>query len=72
VDVGGDYAEETGKARTLSAKTVRIEAADEITLKTGKAQISMKKNGDIVISGKKINIKGSSRVVIKGKKVVEN
>jgi type VI secretion system secreted protein VgrG len=72
VDVGGDYAEETGKARTLSAKTVRIEAADEITLKTGKAQISMKKNGDIVISGKKININGSSRVVIKGQKVVEN
>jgi type VI secretion system secreted protein VgrG len=72
VNVGGDYAEEAGKARTLAAKSVRIEAADEITLVTGKAQISLKKNGDVAIKGKKIEIKASGRVVIKGQKVVEN
>jgi type VI secretion system secreted protein VgrG len=32
----------------------------------------LKKNGDIVIKGGKINIKGSSDVVIKGSKILEN
>ena len=46
-----------------------IDAGDQITLKTGKASIVMKKNGDIVIKGKKITTKGSGDVVIKGSKV---
>jgi len=32
----------------------------------------MKKNGDILINGKKIQLKGSGNVVIKGKKILEN
>jgi len=47
-------------------------AKDEISLKTGKASILLKKNGDITISGKKINIKGSSDVILKGSKIKEN
>ena len=71
VEVSKNYLEEVGKKRTLLAKSVRIEAADEITLVTGKASITMKKNGDISITGKRININGSDKVVIKGKKIVE-
>jgi type VI secretion system secreted protein VgrG len=72
VQVGQDHVEEAEKSRTLTAKSIRIEAGDEITLKTGKAQITMKKNGDISIRGKRIDIKGSGKVVIKGTKVIEN
>jgi type VI secretion system secreted protein VgrG len=47
-------------------------AEDQIVLKTGKAEIVMKKNGDIMIKGKKIQIKGSGDVIIKGSKIKEN
>jgi hypothetical protein len=32
----------------------------------------MKKNGDIVIEGKQITIKGSGDVIIKGQKILQN
>ena len=32
----------------------------------------MKKNGDIIIKGKKITIKGSGEVIVKGSKVKAN
>ncbi len=57
-----------------------IDAGDSITIKTGKASISMKKDGTITIQGKDITVKGSGginakaskNVVIKGKKILEN
>lgn len=70
--VGGKYTENVSKEYKLSAKTITMEAKDQITLKTGSAQIIMKKNGDITISGKNINVKGSGNVVLKGSKVTAN
>jgi type VI secretion system secreted protein VgrG len=32
----------------------------------------MKKNGDITVKGKKIQIKGSGDVIVKGSKIAEN
>ena len=49
-----------------------MEADKEINFKTGKAEIIMKKNGDIMINGTKINVKGSGNVTIKGSKIAEN
>ncbi len=49
-----------------------LNIADELTIKCGKAVITMKKNGDITINGKMITIKGSGDVVIKGKKILQN
>jgi type VI secretion system secreted protein VgrG len=60
------------KECTLKAKKVHINADDEIVLKTGSASITMKKNGDIMIEGKKISVKGSGDVVVKGSKIAEN
>ncbi|NQZ28558.1 MAG: type VI secretion system tip protein VgrG [Colwellia sp.] len=71
-NVNGKYVEKVTKAYEASAKTITLEAADEITFKTGSAKITMKKNGDITISGKNINIKGSGNVVLKGSKVLAN
>ena len=56
----------------LKAKKVEITADDEISFKTGDAEIIMKKNGDITINGGKITIKGSGDLVLKGSKISEN
>jgi type VI secretion system secreted protein VgrG len=69
---GGKRRQEVAKEFSLHAKKVQITADDEISFKTGSAEIVLKKNGDIVIKGGKINIKGSSDVVIKGSKILEN
>ncbi|VUD66227.1 Actin cross-linking toxin VgrG1 [Thalassocella blandensis] len=70
--VKGQYKESVTKEYGLKAKTITLQADDEITLKTGSAKITMKKNGDITISGKNINVKGSGNVVLKGSKVTAN
>jgi len=70
--VTGQYIESVTKDYALHAKTIRLDADDSITIKTGSASIVMKSNGDITLSGKTINIKGSGNVVIKGSKVITN
>lgn len=78
---GKDVSISSGKKMALTAgddfaingaKKGVIEIADELTIKVGKATISMKKNGDIAINGKKIVVKGSGDVIIKGSKVLVN
>jgi type VI secretion system secreted protein VgrG len=70
--VEGKHSETVTKAYALKAQTITLQADDQITLKTGSAQIVMKSNGDITLSGNNINIKGSGNVVIKGSKVTQN
>ncbi|MDX2023564.1 MAG: type VI secretion system tip protein TssI/VgrG [Deltaproteobacteria bacterium] len=61
-------------------KKMSITVADQLTIKVGKASITMKKDGTITIDGKdiklngsgKIDIKASSDVKIKGSKVGQN
>ena len=78
IKVSGGRASDIGKDdATKVAKNYVLDAGDAITLKTGSASISMKKDGTITIKGKdisiqgsgKINVKASSDVVIKGSKV---
>jgi type VI secretion system secreted protein VgrG len=70
--IDGQQTIEVAKEATLKAKKVLISADDEIILKTGSAEIIMKKNGDITIKGNKINVKGSGDVTIKGSKITQN
>ena len=70
--VGGKHREEVEKEYMVQAKKIQLTANDQIHIKTGKAEIIMKKNGDITIRGKKINIKGSGDVIVKGSKIKEN
>lgn len=89
VTVGANQQLDVGKGRNTSigtddklqiGKTLVIEAGDEITIKTGSASITMKKNGTITIKGKDITIDGSGKigikaaadVVIKGAKIAQN
>lgn len=81
LSAGKDVSIKSGKKMSLSAgddfavsgkKKGVIDIKDQLTIKVGKASITLKKNGDITIKGNNINMKGSGNVVIKGKKIMEN
>ena len=81
VDAGSNISENAGKNMSLTAgdnysvkagKNGVIDIADQLTIKVGSASITMKKNGDITIEGKTINVKGSGNIVMKATKILEN
>jgi type VI secretion system secreted protein VgrG len=89
MSVGADETRSVTGGRTTSigkddaltvANNLTISAGDSITITTGDASISMKKDGTISIQGKdisvdgsgKINIKASSDIVMKGSKITQN
>jgi len=61
-------------------KKLSINVTDEISITTGDATISLKKNGDITIKGKnltlegsgKVNVKASGDLILKGSKIAQN
>jgi type VI secretion system secreted protein VgrG len=59
VQVALSSSETVGETSSLKAKKVTITADDELTIKVGGAQMTMKKNGDITIKGNNIKIKGT-------------
>jgi type VI secretion system secreted protein VgrG len=70
--IGGQQNTSVTKESILNAKKVQIVAEDEIQIKTGSAELTMKKNGDILLNGKKIDIKGSGDIVMKGSQIKAN
>lgn len=69
--IGGSHSEAVSSDRSASisgndslnvGKVLSIEAADEISIKTGSASISMKKDGTITIKGKDISIEASGKI----------
>jgi len=55
-----------------SGKKIKIDGGDEIKLECGKASITLKKSGDIVIKGKNIDMKADSNIQMKGSKIAGN
>jgi len=73
ISAGKNISEKAGEDITISAgKKMLLTAEDEIAIKTGDASIVMKKNGDIMLKGKKLTIKGDGDIIIKGQKVSQN
>ncbi len=81
VDAGNNITETAGKKMSLTSgddfsiqggKNGVIDIADQLTIKCGSASITLKKNGDITITGKTINVKGSGNIVMKANKILEN
>lgn len=73
VKAGDDGTVQTGKNFTLTVgKKAVFDVSDQLTLKCGSAEIVMKKNGDISIKGKKIDIKASGKMTLKGSQIAEN
>ncbi|NOQ63960.1 MAG: type VI secretion system tip protein VgrG [Methyloprofundus sp.] len=80
-DVGNDYQLSIGSDQKITiGKTLVIDVGDKITIQTGKASITMKKDGTIQIVGKnilvkgsgKIDVKASKNITMKGKKILQN
>ena len=68
--IQGKRLTKVGKDDELSVGTkLVINAGDEVVIKTGQASITMKKNGDITIKGKKIEVDAMSDLKLKGMKV---
>ena len=81
ITIGENRTTSIGKDDQLTVgKNFVLEAADQVTIKTGSASIIMKKDGTITIKGKditldgsgKITVKASGDVAIKGSKVSQN
>ncbi|MEJ8849314.1 type VI secretion system Vgr family protein [Variovorax rhizosphaerae] len=72
VAIDGEQKISVTKEASLKAKKVQIVADDEISFKTGSAEILMKKNGDITIKGNKITVKGDGDLILKGSKITAN
>lgn len=70
--IGEDLTIDVQKNYNAKAKKVQIVADEEITLKTGSAELVMKSNGDITIKGGKIKVEASGDMVLKGSKIKEN
>lgn len=69
VTAGGNKAEQArGSAIYRAGRTIMIDAAEEIVLRTGAASITMKKDGTIVILGKDITIHGSGKINVREEK----
>ncbi|MEJ8857884.1 type VI secretion system tip protein TssI/VgrG [Variovorax robiniae] len=80
-EVAGARSSKVGKDDSLKvAKNLVIDAGDSISITTGSASITMKKDGTITIKGKdimiegsgKISAKASSEIVMKGSKILQN
>jgi type VI secretion system secreted protein VgrG len=80
-DVKGGRSVTVDKDDTLKVtKKLQIDAGEEVLIKTGDAQLLMKKNGDITLKGKNIVIDGSGKITVKatsdlklkGSKIGEN
>jgi len=65
LDAGGNFSIK-GKKKGL------IELKDELTIKVGKASITLKKDGQIVLNGGDIDVKSSKNITLKAKKVNQN
>jgi type VI secretion system secreted protein VgrG len=81
IAIDANRSAKVGKDDTLQiAKNWLVDAGDSVTIKTGQASITMKKDGTIQIKGSditvqgsgKINVKATSDVVIKGSKIGMN
>ncbi|MGX5831077.1 type VI secretion system tip protein TssI/VgrG [Mesorhizobium sp. 43Arga] len=67
-------------AGMVVGKNLTIEAKESVTIKTGSAEIIMKKDGTITIKGKDITIKGSGKIdvnassdiIMKGSEIKQN
>ena len=79
--VTGGRSTNVGKDDALTvAKNLVVDAGDSVTIKTGEASITMKKDGTITIKGKdikveasgKVNVKAGGNITMKGSKILQN
>jgi type VI secretion system secreted protein VgrG len=70
--VNGNTSQTVKKTMKVDAKEIHFSAEDELQIKVGDASILMKKNGDVIIKGGKIEMTASGDMILKGSKIGEN
>ena len=70
--VGEELSATVKQSATVKAKTIILEADEEIILRSGSATISLKSNGQIVMQGTNCTQLASGEIVIKGAKTSLN
>lgn len=58
--------------RVSVGKRAGVIVADKLTIEVGSATVTISKNGDIAVNGKKLSIKATGDVIIKGSKIKLN
>ncbi|MFO7561755.1 MAG: type VI secretion system tip protein TssI/VgrG [Enhygromyxa sp.] len=73
ISAGKDLKLDAGEQLSAQAKKKGlIELGEELMIKVGKASITLKKNGEIVLDGAEISVKGKKSITLKAKKVNQN
>lgn len=72
LNVGENLSATVKQSTRVKAKSIILEADDEIILKSGRATISLKSTGEIVVSGATFTVQASGEIVIKGAKTSVN
>jgi type VI secretion system secreted protein VgrG len=70
--VGGKLHEVVKDTCTLKAKEIILSADDQFVAKIGSATLTIKKSGDVVIKGSKVDVNASGDITLKGSKLNEN
>jgi type VI secretion system secreted protein VgrG len=79
--VGDNHNQQVGKNETIDVgKVFMLTAGDSITIQTGDASLTLKKDGTITLKGKditvdasgKLSMKASKDIVMKGSKIAQN
>ena len=72
VSVGGKLNEVVKGTYSVSAKELNLVAEDQLTIKVGSATITLKKSGDVVVKGGKVELTASGDLILKASKISEN
>jgi len=70
--VNGSTTHTVKKTLTIDAKEIHFAAQDELQIKVGSASILLKKSGDVVIKGGKVEVTSSGDLIMKGSTIGEN
>lgn len=70
--VNGNASQQVGGSMGVMARNLTLEAADQLTLKSGFSSIVMKKSGEILITGAILRITASGDLILKGARVQTN
>src|SRR5690606_33284 len=65
-NIGGSSSESVAKDHSMTAKTITLQAQQQLVLKAGPAQIVLMESGDIAITGTNIMVNGDLLVSISG------
>jgi type VI secretion system secreted protein VgrG len=72
VNVAGKLSQIAAKEHKLEAQELTLSAKDRIVIKVGQASLEIKKGGDIVLKGKKVQVSAKQSLTLKGSKITDN